>query len=63
MFRPASLEGEFVLALTSVRSLAEDGIMDRMRAIQMGIPERVIDRHGKVDRRPFKVNPESVKLH
>jgi uncharacterized protein YrrD len=26
------------VALTSVRSLAEDGMMDRMRAIQMGGP-------------------------
>jgi len=31
---------EFTLALTNVRSLAEDGIMDRMHAIRMGSPWR-----------------------
>jgi len=31
---PVSLQREFVLALTSVKSLAEDGIMDWMRAIR-----------------------------
>jgi hypothetical protein len=35
-----SINFEFTLALTNVRSLAEDGIMDRMHAIRMGSPWR-----------------------
>ena len=41
-----------MLALTNVRSLTEDGIMDRVLVIRMGEPMNVhkCDGHGKVDR-------------